>query len=247
MKTFKGIVHVHSNYSYDGQHSLEEIAEMGKNRGYHFIGMSEHSDTFDEEKIARYVKECKNASTENCLIIPGIEFTCENNLHILGLGVRQYTSGKDPFQIARFIRQQGGVAVIAHPVRYHYQIPEGLAAVVDGIEVWNAGYDGRFVPNDLSLALLRNLKDHGGGLYAFGGQDLHQIIDHCHVQIAVLSDGAGAGEILKSLKEGTFRIVNPYFKLDGRHEVSLLNLTRIAAARRIYEAAKRIRDGWVRE
>ena len=88
MKDLKGIIHVHSNYSYDGQHSIDEIAQFGRKRGYSFIGMTEHSDTLDEEKVALYVEECRRVSSPDCLIIPGIEFSCDNNLHLIGLGVR---------------------------------------------------------------------------------------------------------------------------------------------------------------
>ena len=41
-----GIIHIHSNLSYDGRQSLEEIALFARKRGYCFVGMTEHSDTF---------------------------------------------------------------------------------------------------------------------------------------------------------------------------------------------------------
>lgn len=242
MKLLKGIIHVHSSYSYDGQHSLEEIAQYGVKRGYSFIGMSEHSDTLNRERMAKYVKDCQAVSTSSCLVIPGIEFTCENNLHLVGLGVREYTDTKDPIKVTRFIHQQRGIAIVAHPIRYRYQIPQNLAGAVDGIEVWNAAYDGRFVPNDRSLNLLKDFRNHNRPSYAFGAQDLHQITDHSHVQITVSCDDLKEDTILKALKEGNFKISNPYFAIDSRCEPGWPKLVQIYVARRMYYLAKWIRD-----
>ena len=71
-KPLRGIVHVHSNYSYDGHNSLEEIARYARTRGYHFVGMTEHSDTFDRSRMRDYVQDCARMSTSECLLIPGI-------------------------------------------------------------------------------------------------------------------------------------------------------------------------------
>ncbi len=245
--TFRGIIHVHSNYSYDGQHSLEEIARYGAARGYSFIGMSEHSDTLNEETMERYVKECEKATTSGCLIIPGIEFTCENNLHLVGLGVHHYTDEKDSVKVAEFICRQNGIAIVAHPIRYNYSIPPNLAGAVNGIEVWNAGYDGRVVPNDCSVDLLKDLRVRNKTLLAFGSQDLHRITNHPHVQLLVFGDRLGEGEILEALKEGQFMISNPYFELDPWCEPGWWKRSQIIIGRRLYTLAKRIQDhlGWL--
>src|SRR5438128_5838222 len=163
MRRVKGIIHVHSNYSYDGEHSLAEIAQHGITRGYGFIGMSDHSDTFDSQKMADYVKECERVSHPTCVIIPGIEFRCENNLHLVGLGMGHYTSEKDPIKVTECIHAEGGIAIVAHPGRYRYQIPASLVGAVDGIEVWNASHDGRFAPNERSLNLLKELRRRVNG------------------------------------------------------------------------------------
>jgi hypothetical protein len=72
MKTYPhhvGILHVHSNLSYDGQNTLAEIASLAKLRGYRFVGMREHSDTFEPQKMADLVDECPPLSengVRNC-------------------------------------------------------------------------------------------------------------------------------------------------------------------------------------
>lgn len=242
---FKGIIHVHSKFSYDGRHTLEEIALFARKLGYSFVGVTEHSDTFDEGRMSDFVKECRRFSDSALVLIPGIEFTCEKNLHLLGLGVEHFTAIKDPILVAQFIKAQGGLAIVAHPIRYNYKIPSGLEAEINGIEIWNAGYDGRFVPNDRSIALWQTLRKRNEVLLAYGGQDLHGITDHCHVKLTVSCDELTEGAILRALKEGNYLITNPYFRLCPACMNGGLNLTSIFWARRAYLIAKAIRDRFV--
>jgi predicted metal-dependent phosphoesterase TrpH len=244
-KTFKGIMHVHSNYSYDGQHSLEEIAEYAKCRGYSFVSLAEHSDTFDSQKMNDLVRQCEEISKCGVLMIPGIEFSCENKLHIIGLGIQHYKNVKDPLKVAEFIHQQNGITIIAHPSRYSYKIPVELATVVKGIEVWNAAYDGRFVPNNKSLNLTNKIREKNGYVLAFGAQDFHRIGNHFNVETTISCNELEKEAILRSLKEGNFYISNPYFLIDSRCKIGQLKLAQILVARRIYYAAKWIRDHFV--
>src|SRR5262245_38303712 len=138
-----GIIHVHSDFSYDGKHTLEELASLAKNRGYSFVGMTDHSDTFDADKMAAFVKACRRLSDPELLLIPGIEFNCENDFHLMGLGIECLPDVeiKDPIVVAQFIRAQGGLAIVSHPSRYAYRMPSGIETEIHGIEVWNASYD----------------------------------------------------------------------------------------------------------
>ncbi len=237
-----GIIHVHSKMSYDGQNTLEEIALLAKKRGYSFVGMTEHSDTFDEKGMSHFVKECRRLSNPDFILIPGIEFTCENNLHLIGLGIEHFTAIRDPISVARFIKKEGGLSIVAHPIRYGYKMPVGLEKEIDGIEVWNAGYDGRFVPNDRSIALWQSLRGRNDAILAFGGEDLHEITDHGHVKLTVSCDELTEGTIIRVLREGNYLITNPYFQLRPASLNGGLNLMSIVLARRAYLVAKAIRD-----
>jgi predicted metal-dependent phosphoesterase TrpH len=246
MKNFKGIIHVHSNYSYDGKHSIDEIAAFARQRSYAFVGMSEHSDTLDSDKVARLREECQKASTADCLIIPGIEFTCLGNLHLIGLGVQDYDSSKDPLVINDFIQQQGGVAIIAHPKRYHYQISEGLLTAVNGVEIWNAGYDGRFVPNDQSLKLLKSGRERQKALLAFGGQDLHQIdLRHRQVHLKIHCDRLVSDAVIGSMRDGNFVISNGYVSVGAKARLHFLKALPIYLGNRLYAPVKNLRDRFV--
>src|SRR5262245_5169321 len=179
--------------------------------------MTEHSDTFDEAKMKVLVDECERLSDDRFLLMAGIEFSCEGNLHLMGLGITHFTYAKDPIAVAKFIRAQGGLAVVSHPSRYGYQIPSPLVAEIDGIEVWNASNDSRFVPDRKVTDLWRQLKHRNQALAAFGGQDLHRITRRRHVRLVLHGEDREltAGRLLARLRAGNFVVSNRYLRVAG--------------------------------
>ena len=238
-----GIIHVHSDFSYDGRHTLGEIASFAKNRGYSFVGMTEHSNTFDADKMAAFVKACRRLSDPELFLIPGIEFNCEKDFHLMGLGIECLPDMaiKDPIAVTRFIRGQGGLAIVSHPSRYAYRMPSGLETEIHGIEVWNASYDGRFVPNDQSIEVWQELRKRNTALIAFGGQDLHHITNHSQVKLEVRSSELTEESVLQSLKQGNFTIANSCFRLHPLHPPGQIRQAGITWARQVYAMAKALR------
>lgn len=242
MKHYKGIIHVHSNFSYDGRHSLEEIVQFAKERGYSFVGMSEHSDTLNPDIMLKYVNMCHSLSTPELIIIPGIEFSCDNRFHIIGLGIVDYFDSTVPLKVLKFIQEKNKVAIIAHPRRYDYKIPIELGFIADGIEVWNVAYDGVFVPNSKSLTLIEELRKNKKSLLAFGGQDLHRITKNGNVKIGLSCSELEINSIINALKCGDFMIDGGYFKLNSKQSVQKSKFVEIYVTRQAYIWAKRIRD-----
>lgn len=238
----RGLVHVHSILSYDGRHDVGEIAMHARRSGYAFVAMSEHSDTLTDDTMAAFVEACKRVSSAQCLVIPGIEFTCRDNLHLLGFGVSRYTAERDPAAVARFIRRQGGVAVMAHPVRYAYRLPPDVAVHLHGIEVWNAAYDGRFVPNSETRRLLRRLRGEHGQLLAFGGRDLHAIENACGVHLEVSCEALQAEAVVDAMRRGRFSIANGFVRIDAAREGLWLTCHLLDLLWRLYRGAKHTRD-----
>ena len=239
-----GIIHVHSTLSYDGEHTLAELASFGRKCGYSFIGMTEHSDTFDDAKMKALIEECRRLSDGEFLLIAGIEFSCEGNLHLIGLGIRQFTSARDPIVVARFIRAQGGLAIVSHPSRYGYEIPPALVGEINGIEVWNASNDSRFVPDRRVMDLWRRLRQHNQALAAFGGQDLHRITRQRQVKLVL---GGQHGEltaegILACLRRGNFIVSNRYLRIGGDRPPGWARRRAMAWMWRGLVVAKSLRD-----
>ena len=239
-----GIIHVHSTLSYDGEHTLAQLASFARERGYNFIGMTEHSDTFDDAKMKVLVDECERLSNDQFLLIAGIEFSCHDNLHLIGLGIRDFTDVKDPITVARFIRAQGGVAIVSHPSRYGYEIPRPLIGEIDGIEVWNASNDSRFVPDWKVIDLWRGWKWHYRSLAAFGGQDLHRITPQTHVRLILNGDDGEltTKRVLARLRAGNFIVSNHYLRLGGDRPPGWVRRRAIAGLWRGLSVAKAVRD-----
>jgi hypothetical protein len=239
-----GIIHVHSTLSYDGEHTLAELASFGRKCGYRFIGMAEHSDTFDDAKMKALVEECRRLSDGEFLLIAGIEFSCEGDLHLIGLGITQFTSARDPIVLARFIRAQGGLAVVSHPSRYGYEIPPALVSEIDGIEVWNASNDSRFVPDGRVMDLWRRLRQQNQSLAAFGGQDLHRITGQRQVMLVLgCQDGELTAErILACMRGGHFIVSNRYLRIGGARPPGWARRRVMTWMWRVLVVAKSLRD-----
>jgi hypothetical protein len=239
---YSGILHVHSNHSYDGRHSMAEIRDMARGRGYAFVGMAEHSNTLDAGSVARVAEECRRLSTAECRMLPGIEFSCRGGLHLVGFGLAEYSDSTDPFYLARFIADRGCLAVLAHPQRDLDRIPPELAPLLHGLEVWNARYDGRFIPDHRGLDLLTALRRRNASLLGYGGVDLHEIADVAHVRTVVAADDTSEAAILAGLRRGRFMISSPYFSLDAAGARSRLHAAGMVTGRRVYELARDLRD-----
>ncbi len=237
----RGIVHVHSSYSYDGRHSVSEIAAAARRRGLGFVCLTDHSDTLDAAKTAELVRTCAAASSPECLVIPGIEFTCRDGLHVLGIGVREFCAETDPHAVVSFIRLQGGLAVLAHPSRRPYPIPGGLFECLDGIEVWNCTYDGRFFPNPRSLALYTRARAENPGLVAFFGMDMHRL-SNLHATVVHLETCAlTEANVLSMLRSGRFEARSALCKISATPSATRWQRWRYVAQHFAYARVRRLR------
>lgn len=164
--------HVHSAWSYDGEWSLPDIAAAFRRRRYDVVLMSEHDRSFDAGRWADYQQACKAASTDDILLVPGIEYEDRDNVvhtPVWGGSVPFLGAGRPTLDLLRLARAEGAVAVLAHPWRRdaiaRYQ-PE-WAPLLSAVEIWNRKYDG-FAPNPKARDLLG-----AGGLSPFVSLDFH--------------------------------------------------------------------------
>jgi hypothetical protein len=241
-KELWGVLHVHSTLSYDGQHPLSELAEAARRHGYSFVAVTEHSDTLDQARLSDLADQCQALSRSDLLLIPGVEHTCDGNLHLLAFGMRRFTSERRPIAVAQQVGEAGGIPVLAHPIRYAYSVSEELAPWLAGIEVWNAGYDGRFVPNPWSFRLLETFRRRNPALSAFCGQDIHQTRNFCDVRVVVDEDQLEEQAILNALRTGRFAIQGGPFRVTARAELSKRTMLAWRLAHRMYRNATWLRN-----
>ena len=129
-------LHVHTNYSKDGESSVEEIIRAAEVAGLDAIAITDH-DSVDGAKKAL-------ACETSVLVIPGIEVTTKQG-HLLVLGVTEIIpAGLDVETTVAIARRMGALLILPHP--YHIW-RHGVARrrkagmmVVDAVESFNSRY-----------------------------------------------------------------------------------------------------------
>jgi len=199
----KGAMHVHSTYS-DGEFTLRELREVFLAQGCAFACMTDHAEYFNEDSIQRYVEECRSLSDPAFQFVPGLEYRCERNMHILGYCAIKLSSATEPERIIDHIREQGVVSVIAHPKDDFFPWIETFTTLPDGIETWNSKYDGRYAPRPGTFQLLGRLQKRDPGMHAFYGQDLHWKKQYRGLWVHLEATSASPDSILAALASGKF-------------------------------------------
>jgi hypothetical protein len=200
--------------------SLAAVAEFYRTRGYHFVAIGEHSQDLDAIAVERLVSQCASFSDADFCMIPGIEFTCTPTaLHILGVGVVQLTPEVDPARVAQHIRLNDGFGVLAHPSRLGWAFSSELWDTVHAVEVWNVGYDGKYLPRKDALACFHEIRTRHPHLMAIGSHDLHQPGGYYDLTIEMEVEVLSHNAILERLRVGQYRVASRWFCCDSKGQV----------------------------
>jgi hypothetical protein len=195
--------------------------------------MSEHDRSFDQQRWMDYQQACKAASTDDILLVPGIEYEdADNVVHtpVWGDSVPFLGAGRPTLELLRSAHAEGAVAVLAHPWRRNaisrYQ--PGWAPFLSAVEIWNRKYDG--------LAPHRKATEFAdrGGLGPFVSLDFHTRRQFFPLSMSILLDEAPSPiSLVEAIRDGRCR---PEFL-----GISALRFTRglEGAALRALEAARR--------
>lgn len=216
-----GFFHFHSNYSYDGELSLEEIISFAQKHNCKFVVLNEHINNFTQEKYKELVTNCQRLSNENFCLLPGIEFACwDNKVHVLALGIKDIIFEDDLKKILNFVETQDGLAIIAHPHRKEaLSLVRKFISKFNGIEIWNVREDGKGIPKYKNIKLLKELRNKKYDLLGFGGLDFHSLKDFGLIKTVAKIDNITKDSLLKAFKEGNFYIKKGIFTIDSQGNI----------------------------
>ena len=214
----RGVAHVHSHYSWDGHHPLPEIASFLRARGLDFVLMSEHTKRLEPAAFGEFVATCDALSDERLLVVPGLEFEATpDHVHVLGYGLRALSPVRDAAGIGRFVRESGGLAVLAHPTwkAAHRHVDAAALALLEGWEVWTGKADGRWSPSADGVARLGEAQARRVGLVAMGGLDMHNLEAYAGITLQVDAPARTGAAILAALRRGAFTVVGERLRFGG--------------------------------
>ena len=123
-------LHIHSRYSFDSLLSPKKIVEIALSRGLSGIAVTDNH-------TIKGAKEAKLYAPTGFMVILGAEIDVEG-CQLLGLFLKEEVSSKDPKAIAKEIKQQGGIMVLAHPGKENRYPPQEILDLIDAVEGFNA-------------------------------------------------------------------------------------------------------------
>jgi len=155
----------------DKENIFQFLSELSR-RGIDILACTDHNTVLP----GLWAREIASKEGLPLIVIPGIELNVRGatqQMHLLGLNINRDlpTSRLSIQEAAEEIRKQGGVAILAHPVKYPQEISHNpdIFHSLDGIETHNAS-EGTFLTNRL---LDEYSRYQGRFILQTTGSDLH--------------------------------------------------------------------------
>ena len=211
----KGAVHVHSTLSRDGTMTIPELARYFKQKGYDFLAIADHAEDLDDAKVQTMREESAANSDHGFCIIAGIEFAVTSQIHIVGIGVVNLIRLESPLYVAQQVREQGGFSIMAHPKRAGWDCPAEVLRTLDAAEIWNIGYDGKYLPSAKALPAFERMREANRHLRAIASHDFHRTASFYDVAIEMDVPVLSREPILQNLKRGAYKVCSPFFNCDS--------------------------------
>ncbi len=184
-------LHVHTNYSKDGESSVEEILRRAESVGLDAVAITDH----DTVEGARYALTCDTP----LMVIPGVEISTKHG-HLLALGITEpIPAGRDFLETVAYARARGALLILPHP--YHMwrhgvgrKLKVGIASV-DAVETFNSRYITGSA-NRKAAKIARKFNKP-----CVGGSDAHnaRYVGFGHALVSAEPDVAS---ILQAIREG---------------------------------------------
>lgn len=243
MKSVRGMLHVHSNYSYDGDNSIAEISFFFKSKGYHFVCLTEHGDDFTQDKMDAFFTECEANSRHDFIVIPGIEYRCNDEIHLLVIGSKKLYQHTTPLEIVATTHAENILTIIAHPRHCRKNPDRAMIELVNGMELWNGHKDSKIIPHYHTYSIYNQCKKMNSRLLALGGSDLHSLANYFPLDTVIPSCALEAACILDRLKSGDFYIQGRFFRIQSP-SLTRSSFIFLVLGRYMLMLARALRDGF---
>ena len=169
-----GDSHDHTTYS-DGSGTIFQNFASAQKQGIDFVTITDHSNSrgWDDAQVA--------GPQYDIIPIRGNEYSHRTYAHALFVNVNQeknYSSLDPPVAVQTFKNDTDGkgLVYVAHPFDDgvdHWQDANGWKSPIDGIEVWNSWYAGRYVVNAKAFEKWDELNKQGRCLFGIATTDTH--------------------------------------------------------------------------
>ncbi len=217
-KMIKGVFHIHSEFSYDSNIKLEDLRKKAKEKGLSFIILTEHIETLLENKNrVKFEEEIFNYIGNLPLIIPGVEYSCDNRTHLISIGnTHLIDKYKDPFYLIEKINENNDLVIWAH---YDFKVKNRdieIIKKINGIEIWNRKYDGKFSFLSWKGKVFNYLKrKYNKDLKMYCGLDLHTFSSWTPLYIFIENKKETWFDIKNNLKNKKFFFGNYFFTFNS--------------------------------
>jgi hypothetical protein len=236
-----GIIHIHTAYSRDGCDTLEKLRDVSIARGISFIGLTDHAEDLDPDEFDEYVANCASISDHELTIIPGLEYRFAGfpGLHLLALGLSRWIEPRTPKEFIEKTRTAARFTIVAHPILTGYRVPPEVAAGIDAVEVWNASYNTRYLPDPRAVRVLRDIQRQRPNVVGTAGLDQHDSSNDRETRVTVLDADA---DPLAELKAGRFVNSGRTMRFDSAVSWSPARLAALSAARWAFDRFERAQE-----
>lgn len=196
----KADLHIHTNFSYDGLPSPEEVIDSAIEKKIDCIAVTDHGQIKGASRALNF------AQGKPILVIPGIEIKSKEG-DILALNIQKKISDNLPAkETIEKIINSGGLPVIAHPFDYFlafknikehadFFIKKGVA-----IEVFNASLFFNFCNFEATKFALKH------NLSFTAGSDAHSVEFIGKAYLEILKKVSSVGEILEEIRKKNVKV-----------------------------------------
>ena len=191
----KTVFHVHTDYSDDGNASVQDVCELARRHHVGCVAITDHDTSEGGHELAAI------AGTDLAVII-GQEISTADG-HLVGLFLREPVPPAMPVRrTAEAIRNQGGLVIVPHPFNTLFGCSlrdktDDILDLIDAVEIANA-QNLSPIPNRRAQAFARR-----HGLPGIVGADTHHrgYLDRCWQYLAPFDGPQG---FLASLRTAHF-------------------------------------------